>query len=147
MRVGASTICRSVACLAVPLAIPGSAFAWGREGHQIIVIVAEHYMRPKTTAHMREPLAPESAEEASVWADEYRCDHRETGPWHYIDIPLADSKIDLARECANGDCVIAKTEQFLAVLKDPKAGKDAKEQALKSVIHFVGDLHQPLHAE
>jgi hypothetical protein len=41
--------------------------------------------------------------------------------------------------------VIAKTEQFLAVLKDPNADKDARAQALKFVIHFVGDLHQPLH--
>ena len=147
MRVGASTICRSVAYLAVILATPQGAFAWGREGHQIIVILAEHYMRPETATHMRELLSPESPEEASVWADEYRKDRRETGPWHYIDIPLADSKIDLARECPNGDCVIVKTEQFLTVLKDPNADKDAKAQALKFVIHFVGDLHQPLHDE
>jgi hypothetical protein len=105
MRVGASIICRSVAYVAVILAIPQGAFAWGREGHQIIVIVAEHYVRPETAARMRELLAPESPEDASGWADEYRHDHRETGPWHYIDIPLADSKIDLARECRNGDCV------------------------------------------
>jgi hypothetical protein len=108
------------------------------------VIVAEHYMHPEVAARMRELLAPESPEEASGWADEYRHDHRETGPWHYIDIPLADSKIDLARECPNGDCVIAKTQQFLVVLKDPEADKSAKAQALKFVIHFVGDLHQPL---
>jgi hypothetical protein len=75
---------------------------------------------------MRELLAPQSPEEASGWADEYRHDHRETGPWHYIDIPLADSRIDLARECPNGDCVIPKTEQFLAVLKDPNADNDAR---------------------
>ena len=50
----------------------------------------------------------------------------------------------MTRECPNGDCVITKTEQFLAVLKDPK---DAKAQALKFVIHFIGDLHQPLHDE
>ena len=45
------------------------------------------------------------------------------------------------------DCVIAKTEQFLAVLKDPSADKNAKARALKFVIHFVADLHQPLHDE
>jgi hypothetical protein len=132
----------TMAFLAAILAIPQGVFAWGREGHEIVVIVAEHYMRPETAAAMRKLLAPESPEEASVWADEYRHDHRETGPWHYIDIPLADSKIDLARECPNGDRVIAKTEQFLAVLKDPNAGKDSKAQALRFVIHFVGDLHQ-----
>jgi len=137
----------TVTYLAIILATPQGALAWGREGHQIIVIVAEHYMRPETATRMRELLAPESPEEASVWADEYRHDHRETGLWHYIDIPLADSKIDLARECPNSDCVIAKTEEFLAVLKDPNAEKNAKVQALRFVIHFVGDLHQPLHDE
>lgn len=55
--------------------------------------------------------------------------------------------MDLARECPNGDCVIAKTEQFLAVLKDPKADRATKAEALKFVIHFVGDMHQPLHDE
>ena len=71
----------------------------------------------------------------------------QAGPWHYINITLADSRIDLASECPNGDCVIAKTEQFLAVLKDPNADKNAKAQALRFVIHFVGDLHEPLHDE
>ena len=51
----------------------------------------------------------------------------------------------MERECPKGQCVIAKTEEFLAVLKDPKADRSAKVQALKFVIHFVADLHQPLH--
>lgn len=62
-----------------------------------------------------------------------------TGPWHYINIPLVDSKIDMAQEYCNGDCVIGKAEQFLAVLRDPKADQAAKAQALKFVIHFIGD--------
>jgi len=137
----------TVAYLAVILATPQGAFAWSREGHQIIVIVAGHCIRPEAAARMRELPAAESLEEASGWADEYRHGHRETGPWHYIDIPLADSRIDLARECPNGNCVIAKAEQFLAVLKDPSADANAKAQALRFVIHFIGDLHQPLHDE
>ncbi|HMD83859.1 MAG TPA: S1/P1 nuclease [Terriglobia bacterium] len=135
----------TVASLVVILAMPQGTFAWGREGHEIIVMVAEHYMRQETAARMRELLAPESPEDASVWADEYRHGHREIAPWHYIDIPVTDSRIDMDRECPSGDCVIAKAEQFLAALKDPNADKDAKGQALKFVIHFVGDMHQPLH--
>ena len=61
----------TAAYFAVILATPQGAFAWGREGHQIIATVAEHYMRPETAARVRELLAPESPEEASVWADEY----------------------------------------------------------------------------
>lgn len=73
------------------------------------------------------------------WADDYRRDHPETGPWHYIDIPLADSKIDLTKECPKGECVVAKTEQFLAVLKDPNSDWAAEATALKYVVHFIGD--------
>jgi hypothetical protein len=92
-------------------------------------------------------LGSESLLDASVWADNYRHDHPETGPWHYIDIPLQDTTIDLRRGCPNGDCVLVKTEAFLAVLKDTQADRTAKAQALRFVIHFVGDLHQPLHDE
>ena len=72
------------------------------------------------------------------WADDYCRDHPESGPWHYIDIPLANSRIDMARECPEGQCVIAQTEHFLTVLKDPKADRAAKAEALRFVVHFVG---------
>lgn len=50
----------------------------------------------------------------------------------------------MARECPNRDCVVAITKQSLAVLKDAKADRAAKAEALPYVVHFVGDLHQPL---
>jgi hypothetical protein len=53
----------------------------------------------------------------------------------------------MARDCPYGDCVVAKTEQFLAVLRDPAASRGAKAEALRYVVHFIGDLHQPLHDE
>jgi len=125
--------------------LPG--FPWGYEGHQVIALTAMKYMTADAQAKAGDLLDGSAIDAVASWADEYRKDHHATGPWHYIDIPLADSKIDLARECTNGHCVITKTEQFLAVLKDPNADKHAKAQPLKFVIHFVGDLHQPLHDE
>ncbi len=123
------------------------ALGWGREGHAVIALVAEHYMTKTALANASNLLDGSTIEAVANWADDYRREHRETAPWHYIHIPLADSKIDLARECPNGDCVIGKTEQFLAVLKNPKADRAAKAEALKYVIHFIGDMHQPLHDE
>ena len=102
-------------------------------------------MTPAALERAKAILGGALLEEVASWADEYRHDHRETAPWHYIDIPLADSKIDIARECPNGNCVIGKTQQFLAVLRDPIADRAAKAEALEFVIHFVGDMHQPLH--
>jgi hypothetical protein len=132
--------------LLLPCAAPRG-FAWGPEGHHVTVILAEKYLAPRSAARVKELLGWESFLDASVWADDYRHDHPETGPWHYINIPLHDTAIDLRRECPNGDCVLAKTNAFLAVLRDTRADRTAKAQALKFVIHFVGDLHQPLHDE
>jgi hypothetical protein len=140
-------VCIALALILTGLASPQLGLAWGHEGHQVIALIAEQYLTAAAKARATDLLDGNTIEAVSSWADDYRLDHRETGPWHYIDIPLADSTIDMARECPDGNCVIAKTEQFLAVLRDPHADKDAKSQALKFVIHFVGDMHQPLHDE
>ena len=137
----------TLALILTLLAPAARGLAWGREGHEVIALIAEEYLTAGSKAKAADLLGGSAIDAVASWADEYRRGHRETGPWHYIDIPLADSKIDMARECPKGNCVIAKTEQFLAVLRGPNADKGAKGQALKFVIHFVGDLHQPLHDE
>jgi len=123
------------------------AFTWGHEGHEVIALIAEKNMTPAALERAKAILGGTSLAEVASWADDYRPDHRETGPWHYISIPLADLKVDMVRECPNGDCVIGKTEQFLAVLRDSRSEPARKAEALKFVIHFVGDMHQPLHDE
>ena len=129
------------------LAVPGLGFAWGREGHTVVALIAERYMTSAAIASAGRLLGGARIDSVASWADDYRRYHRDTGPWHYIDIPLADSRIDMARECPQEDCVIGKTEYFLGVLSDPKADEASKVEALKFVVHFVGDMHQPLHDE
>ena len=83
---------------------PSPAFPWGREGHQVVGLIAEKYMTAAALAKAGDLVDGSAIDTAASWTDEYRQNHRESGPSHYIDIPLADSKIDLARECPNGDC-------------------------------------------
>lgn len=98
------------------------AFGWGHEGHEVVALIAEQHMTQDALAKAGNLLDGSAIDGVASWADDYRRDQRETGPWHYIDIPLADSKIDMARECPQGQCVIAQTEHFLAVLKDLEDG-------------------------
>jgi S1/P1 Nuclease len=122
--------------------------AWGPEGHKAVALLAERYLRPQTRAQVHELLGSESLEDASLWADQIAHTSRpETAPWHYIDIPLRDSRIDMRADCPQGQCVLAKTQEFVAVLGNPQAGREARSEALKFVVHFVADLHQPLHCE
>src|SRR5262249_39981878 len=140
-------LARSAASLILLPAAAPMVFAWGKEGHQVVALIAEHYMTVDARAKAGELLDGGTIDAVASWADEYRRDHPETGPWHYIDIPLVDFKIDMARECPQGDCVVMKIEEFLGVVRNPQAERAAKAEALKYVVHFVGDLHQPLHDE
>lgn len=135
------------ACL---LAAPSPAFAWGREGHAVIAAIAQAHLTPAaysaTSLLLEEEGLTQLAEVAS-WADDIRRARPETAPWHYVDIPLGAPGYVPARDCAGGDCAIAKLDQFRTVLADPQAPAADRLEALKWIVHLVGDLHQPLHAE
>ncbi|HEV2424455.1 MAG TPA: S1/P1 nuclease [Terriglobia bacterium] len=134
--------------LPVLLLVSQAALGWGPEGHKVVVIMARRHLRPETAARVQQLLGSESLEDASTWADQIAHSTRpETAPWHFINIPLRDTRIDLRRECPQGQCVAAKTEEFLAVLGDSRAPYARRQEALRFVLHFVADLHQPLHCE
>jgi nuclease S1 len=139
---------RSVALAAVCLGgvLPG--LAWGPEGHRVVAVIAQMNLTPQASAQVNALLGPfNSLAAVSSWADDTRVDFPETAPWHYIDIPLDSNKIDMPSECPEENCVIAQIAKFEAVLKNPHSSEADRRTALKFVVHFVGDLHQPLHAE
>jgi hypothetical protein len=160
--------------LAFAAAVPHPAFAWGDKGHEIIALIAEHYLDPAARTKVVRLLAADTdtltqhdiANEAT-WADKYRDGDRDTTriryeatrQWHFVDIEL--TKPDLASACfghprlAQGvpasmgppqACVVDKINQFAAELGNPTTASSEQLLALKFLLHFVGDLHQPLHA-
>jgi hypothetical protein len=122
------------------------ALGWGPEGHSLIARIAEAQLTPAVHAKVLEILGP-NVTMASVasWPDEIRRSRPETGQWHYIDIPIDQRRLDKARDCPKGDCVIQKIEDFELVLHDPNTAPVQRREALMFLIHFVGDMHQPLH--
>ena len=72
--------------------------------------------------------------------------NEQTAPWHYVNMAIADSEDDAAQVCPKDQCVIAQIERFRTFLANDAANFTKRQKALKYVIHFVGDLHQPLHA-
>ncbi len=82
--------------------------------------------------------------DASTWPDDVR-DERNNGPWHYIDIPRGKHKGPLDAYCGNEGCVTLAIEEQRSILKDGSADAAKRAEALRYLIHFVGDMHQPLH--
>ena len=79
------------------------------------------------------------------WPDTIRKERPEASPWHYVAIPLSAGSYDPARDCKNGDCAIEAIKRFSAILADRGQTPLARREALKFLVHIVGDLHQPLH--
>jgi hypothetical protein len=84
------------------------------------------------------------------WADDYRASHDESRNWDFVDVPYGRDQYDSVTDCkldtTYGDCIIKAVERFTAVLRDCSQAAGERRVALKFVVHFIGDLHQPLHA-
>jgi len=124
-----------------------SAFGWGGEGHSLVARIAWSELTPSVQAKVTEILGPGvTIQSVASWADQIRNQRSQSGPWHYIDIPINQPHLDMARDCPKGDCVITKIEEFQKKLRDPAVQGVERREALLFLIHFVGDMHQPLHS-
>ena len=134
--------------LMAALAAPLPAWAWGVEGHEIVAEIALHELTPAARGQVAAILGSDAmlVHDAN-WADEIRDQRPETGPWHFVDIPLNAPGYDAARDCAGGNCVVAQIANTRAILASPQSSASAKQAALRFLIHLVADVHQPLHAE
>ena len=124
------------------------ALAWGPEGHSIIAEIAQRHLTPAAAQQVRKILGNASLASVASWADDYRALHPDTSRWHFVDIPLAAEDFDESRDCApssEGDCVLHALARNLQDLTAPGASPQLREQALKFIVHFVGDVNQPLH--
>ena len=132
--------------LAVGLAAP--CFGWGEEGHRLVVAIAEGLMTPAAKARVTATLMPgERLQELASWADEIRRTRKDTEEWHYVDVPLTSAGLDMKRDCPNGNCVVGKVVDFRNKWRDPSLSPGSRREALLFLVHFIGDLHQPLHCE
>lgn len=127
---------------------PSTAWAWGREGHRIVALIAADRLTPAARAQVAALLgadARSAMEATSTWADEIRDQRPETGRWHYVDIEISAKGYEAARDCPGGDCVVAQILKDERLVADTRLPTPARTEALRFLIHFIGDLHQPLH--
>lgn len=135
--------------------------AWGCHGHQTVAYLAEKHLTPQAKDMVdkllsENPVDPalskycdatglDAMADASTWADNEREVDRSTAPWHYIDISLGAKQGQAKDFCSPEGCVTRAIAEQLAILKDQNAAGAKRAAALRFVIHFVADLHEPLH--
>jgi hypothetical protein len=139
--------------LAATVLLPAPAHAWGALGHRLIASLAWDDLTPQTRRRIDALLAGEPVPTlagVASWADQLRDNDpelgRRTARWHYVNIGEHDCQYQLPRDCPGGNCVVEAIRVQTAILADPGRSREERVQALKFVVHFVGDVHQPLHA-
>jgi hypothetical protein len=147
-------IVAAVAAGLLLLGLAARAAAWFPERHKVIAIIAADNLNPKAAAEVARILKVPDEKDAianamaaaSIRPDsEFRAD-LSTPPWHYIALCLQDTPADMAARCPNGNCVTAKIDEYTRRLRDRDYDKWGADGDLAFLIHFVGDVHQPLHA-
>jgi len=132
------------------------AFAWGRAGHAMVARIAAMHLTGPAQAEVQELLADDldaagepsgrtTLEEIASWPDEIRLLAPEGAykGWHGRANPVCGEGLGA---CPDGHCVDALIEHFGEILRDPGRPPRQRNEALKWVVHLVGDLHQPLHS-
>jgi hypothetical protein len=145
-------ILAAVAALACLLG-PAPAGAWGSKAHRVVGHLAQDQLRPEAAAAVARLLAGEpdpTLAGVAYWADEQReaktALGKQTAGWHYLNFADASCAYVAARDCPDGDCVIGAIDRQMGIVGDAARPDAERAQALKFVVHLVGDVHQPLHA-
>lgn len=153
---------RNPACTVLLVAIASAtglattdAVAWGPDGHRIVAEVAQRRMSERARTEALRLLALDgetSLADISNWADAIRDQPSHaalaglTRPMHYMRFADASCRFEPATTCVDGACIIGGIERYTAVLADRSRSDVDRAEALRFVVHFIGDIHQPLHA-
>lgn len=142
-------------CLALCLVAAAPAAAWGPQGHRTVGAIADRLLTPRARAEVERILADDrdkygnpsgrtSLESVSVWADEIRGTAASRPAWHYDNEPVC-GVVPRARYCPGEQCVSGVLPRLVGQLADARTPAVQRDEALKWVVHLVGDIHQPLH--
>jgi hypothetical protein len=131
--------------LALWVVTPPTPAFWGPMGHRLVVQLAWGRLTPRARSTAKALLGGEPPEDAALWADQIRGERRETAPLHYVNIPLGATAYDPGRDCPRDQCIITAIGSYRTRLADTNASQGTRAEALRFLLHFMADLHQPLH--
>ncbi|RYG22257.1 MAG: hypothetical protein EOO07_00335 [Chitinophagaceae bacterium] len=123
--------------------------SWGYTGHRTIGLITENHLTPAAKSAIKELLGDTSIAEACTWADDARREPQfaATASWHFLNLPLGLTYNDFKKyvDTLNVENVYSELLNTEKILTNTNSTKQQKVHALKFLMHFVGDLHQPMH--
>lgn len=141
-----------IASCSALLALNSAAWGWGQIGHRTSGFVAEAYLTPKSKQILKSLLKGQNLADISTWADTLRGNDnlKHTSPYHYEGVPEGILYLDHLKGLPPDQVERGGVLQAILVaerqMEDPQVPMDQKAFALRFLVHFIGDLHQPLHS-
>ena len=149
----------AVAIFLVTLLSSFDLHAWGVQGHRLVGLIAADRLTPVAKQNVAWLLDGQTLADVASWADTITGEQVQTSYWHYLNIPPDAAGYDRDRDCPKQpgveagsrndrwrDCVVDRIAYWEERLGNPKLDRADRATAMKFVVHFIGDLHQPFHA-
>lgn len=146
---------RTTAVAATLPLLPAVVNAWGTLGHETVAFIAQNFVSADTATWAQGILSSTSSSylaSVATWADSYRytTEGAFSAGYHYIDAndnPPDSCGVELERDCPDSGCIVSAIANYTSRVQSSSISSTEKQMALKWVIHFLGDIHQPLHDE
>jgi len=151
---------RIVGLLLCWFALPVTSFSWGRGGHRVVAKIAAKNLSQDARNKVAAILGTNNAgvetamADAATWPDEINKSQTKTADWHFVDVPVT-APFSIGTLCDGHNCVIDRIQEMsnrlranqtgFKLAKPPHPPRRMTSQELAFLIHFVGDIHQPLH--
>jgi len=132
-----------------------SVYGWGADGHMTVGYVAMSFLSPKALSFVQSSLGAtynESLGPAATWADDVRSEaaYSWSAPFHFVDAednPPTSCSVSETRDCASGNCILTAIANYTTRVVKTSLSATQRQEALKFLDHFLGDIGQPLHVE
>jgi len=128
--------------------LPFPGLMWGPAGHGVIARIANQLVTPEVRNAARSVLGGKEIYQVASWADSF--DHTSPGHWsfslHFVDIQARPAcSVDYERDCPHDWCVIGAVKNYTRRLTNVTSPDGESDMDLKFLVHYFGDIHQPLH--
>ncbi|EPQ59993.1 nuclease Le1 [Gloeophyllum trabeum ATCC 11539] len=130
--------------------------AWGALGHETVGYIAQEFLTSGALSFVKSSLGStynQSLGSAATWADNVRYEtaYKWSAPYHFVDAeddPLDDScSVSETRDCGDGGCILTAIANYTTRIQETSLSASQRQEALKFIDHFLGDIGQPLHVE
>ena len=147
----------AIAVVGLLLSTSTTSLGWGAGGHMMVASIAFKRLNPTAKAQVKKllaiPIAPSNVTRKSIdfvnaahWPDDVKKlpGFEFSGDLHFVDIPFSTDGTTLPTDLPKTDNIVKALAHYVDVLKT-STDQNRRAQALRFIIHFVGDIHQPLH--